>query len=263
MTNFDETFSIDTPENVFFEYNVAGIGSRFLAALVDTLLIAVLEVILAFVLVLPLISIIGDIEGRLSSWVLAVFALIAFVIFWGYYIFFEMIWNGQSPGKRWVGLRVIRSDGMPVTLTESIIRNLVRIIDFLPANYGVGVIAMFIGSQSRRLGDLAAGTIVVYDRRMKGLPDLKRPGEDARAEEGEGRSGGWPVGRLTKGDIHLLETYFQRRDGLKNRNELAKDILQVLLERMELPPEGLHHAEAEAQLREIARALRPKVEDPR
>src|SRR5215510_11634669 len=90
--------------------------------------------------------------------------LASFVLFWGYYIFFEMLWNGQTPGKRWVGLRVIRTDGTPITLSESFIRNLTRLVDFLPAAYGIGIISMFLDKQSRRLGDLAAGTLVVHDR---------------------------------------------------------------------------------------------------
>ncbi len=104
-----------------------------------------------------------------SSWIVAILGLISFILLWGYYIFFEILWNGQSPGKRWVGLRVIRIDGTPITLSESIIRNLVRIIDFLPTAYGVGVVTMFINTNSRRVGDLAAGTIVVHDREAKGL----------------------------------------------------------------------------------------------
>ncbi|MEK7327557.1 MAG: RDD family protein, partial [Chloroflexota bacterium] len=103
-------------------------------------------------------------ESPVIAWLVAIFGLISFAFFWGYYILFEMLWNGQSPGKRWVGLRVIRTDGTPITLTESIIRNLVRLVDFLPAYYGVGVVTMFINEQSRRLGDLAAGTLVVHDR---------------------------------------------------------------------------------------------------
>src|SRR5262249_33255826 len=113
----------------------------------------------------------GDTTTGLA-WLLAVFGLVAFAFLWGYYIFFEMAWNGQSPGKRWVGLRVMRLDGTPLTLSESIIRNLVRLVDFLPAYYGVGVVAMFISSQSRRLGDLAAGTVVVHDRAAVTLASL-------------------------------------------------------------------------------------------
>src|SRR5262249_1027168 len=155
MTLPDELLSIDTPENVAFGYTVAGIGSRFLAALVDTIIIVTLQIIVLLVSGFALNRL--DLIDALGAWLAAIFGLIAFLMFWGYYIFFEMLWNGQSPGKRWAGLRVIRVDGTPVTLAESIIRNLVRIIDFLPIGYGLGIVTMFVNDQARRLGDMAAG----------------------------------------------------------------------------------------------------------
>ncbi len=161
MTLPDEMLNIDTPENVAFGYNVAGIGSRFLAALVDTTIIVILQLIVlgTSAYVLKAAKLMSDTD----AWTAAIFGLISFLLFWGYYIFFEMVWNGQSPGKRWAGLRVIRADGTPVTLAESVIRNLVRIIDFMPIGYGIGIVAMFINSQARRLGDMAAGSLVIHD----------------------------------------------------------------------------------------------------
>src|SRR5258706_835414 len=159
MNPSDDTLRIDTPENVIFGYRVAGIGSRFLAALVDSLLIVVLEVVVnaAALLVGRFVfkfSFAGDDTAGLA-WLLGLFGLLSFAFLWGYYIFFEMLWNGQSPGKRWVGLRVLRLDGTPITLSESIIRNLVRLVDFLPAYYGVGGGAMFLSSQAPPPGRLA------------------------------------------------------------------------------------------------------------
>ena len=84
---------------------------------------------------------------------------------WGYFVFFEVIWHGQTPGKRWVGLRVIKEGGYPLGFVDSVIRNVVRLADFLPAYYMLGAIVMFIDPRSRRLGDLAAGTLVVRERR--------------------------------------------------------------------------------------------------
>jgi hypothetical protein len=108
---------------------------------------------------------------------LAVYALIAFGFLWGYYIFFETLWDGQTPGKRRARLRVIRSDGLPIGFAEAAIRNLVRMVDFLPAYYGVGVVAMFVDGRSRRLGDLAAGTLVVRDKGMITLESLEKERE--------------------------------------------------------------------------------------
>jgi len=105
----------------------------------------------------------------------AVYVLVTFAIFWGYYIVFEMAWNGQTPGKRWIGLRVIKVNGYPISLVDSTIRNLVRVVDFLPAYYGLGVIAMFANAQARRLGDFAAGTVVVKERKEVTLESLRPP----------------------------------------------------------------------------------------
>ena len=152
MTVPDEFLNIDTPENVVFGYEVVGIGSRFLAALVDTTIIALLLVAANVILFFFLTRSIPGFDIA-NSFIIGLLSLIGFAFFWGYYIFFEMRWNGSSPGKRQVGIRVIRADGTPITLAESVIRNLVRLVDFLPAAYGLGLVTMFIDGKARRLGD--------------------------------------------------------------------------------------------------------------
>ena len=134
MTLPEEILDIETPENVAFGYQVAGIGSRFLATLLDTVLVGLLQVVVIIVLSLIVRAFEGGtFADQLSSWIIAIFGVIAALFYWGYYVFFEMLWNGQSPGKRWVGLRVIRLDGTPVTISESLIRNLARTVEVLPA----------------------------------------------------------------------------------------------------------------------------------
>src|SRR5574341_389472 len=226
----DDYLSIATPENVAFGYDIAGIGSRFLAAVVDTLILLALILLVELTLSLIAASFFRDQllnDSPVLAWMAAIFGLIAFALFWGYYIFFEMPWNGQSPGKRWVGLRVIRTDGTPITLTESIVRNLVRIVDFLPAYYGVGLVTMFVNGQSRRLGDLAAGTLVVRDRAAVTLESLAtRPAPPAPALPSAADSAppslaapatGWPVERLTGHDLEMAEDFLRRRAQLSNR----------------------------------------------
>ena len=213
MTLPEETLDIQTPENVAFGYQVAGIGSRFLASLLDTLIVGLLQVVIVIVLTLIIRAFDGSaFSDQISAWVYAIFGLVAAVFYWGYYVFFEMLWNGQSPGKRWVGLRVIRGDGTPITLSESLIRNLARLVDFLPAAYGVGIVTMFIDKQSRRLGDLAAGTLVVQDRAPITMQDLAvnrtvhlRPWANVSLD-------GFPVERLTNNDLSLIEDFLLRRD---------------------------------------------------
>jgi uncharacterized RDD family membrane protein YckC len=106
-------------------------------------------------------------------WIIAVLVLVEFLIFWGYFALFELVWNGQTPGKRLGKLRVIRRDGQPIHAGESMVRNLVRIVDFLPGFYGIGLVTMFIDKDARRLGDLAAGTIVVREGEPVRLRDVQ------------------------------------------------------------------------------------------
>ncbi|MFC1975526.1 RDD family protein [Chloroflexota bacterium] len=258
----DDYLSIDTPENVAFGYDVAGIGSRFLAALVDTILILILQAVVNIPLILLanlwLDNLVND-ETALLMWMFAISGFVAFIFFWGYYIFFEMIWNGQSPGKRWVGLQVIRTNGTPITLAESIIRNLIRLVDFLPAYYGVGIVTMFINEQSRRLGDLAAGTLVVHSRATVTLESLaaestsSRPPQPVSAEISK-----LPLERLTSSDIQMVEDFLRRRDELSNRAALAQRFLKVLHERMEQPSIYVDSWEAERLLSEIIQACRDR-----
>jgi uncharacterized RDD family membrane protein YckC len=254
----EETFDIQTPENVAFGYQVAGIGSRFLATLLDTLLILLLQivVILVFVLVLSAFDLLGQ---TIAAWVYAVLGIVGFVFFWGYYIFFEMLWNGQTPGKRWVGLRVIRTDGTPITLSESFIRNLTRLVDFLPAMYGIGIISMFLDKQSRRLGDLAAGTLVVHDRAPISIQSLSAR-RSAIAVQGHKLAAleGLPLERITNDDLALIEDFLLRREQLTHREALANQILNTLHARLGLPLPSISRIEAEDMLLTILQAAQKK-----
>jgi len=262
MTLPEETLDIQTPENVAFGYQVAGIGSRFLACLLDTLIVGLLQVVILIVLTLIIRAFDGNaFSDQISAWVYAVFGLVAAIFYWGYYVFFEMLWNGQSPGKRWVGLRVIRGDGTPITLSESLIRNLARLVDLLPAAYGVGIVTMFIDKQSRRLGDLAAGTLVVQDRAPITMQDLAvkrtvhlRPWANVSLD-------GFPVERLTNNDLSLIEDFLLRRDQLTHRESLAIQILNALHQRLGLPLPTLSKSEAEDMLAAILQAAQTRERD--
>lgn len=251
----EETLDIETPENVAFGYQVAGIGSRFLATLLDTILVGLLQVVVIIVLSLIVRAFDGStFADQLSSWIIAIFGVIAALFYWGYYVFFEMLWNGQSPGKRWVGLRVIRSDGTPITISESLIRNLARIVDFLPAAYGIGIITMFIDKQSRRLGDLAAGTLVVNDRAPITIQDLAvKRAVHLRAWANVPLEG-FPVERLTNNDLNLIEDFLLRRDQLTHRESLAVQILNTLYQRFGLPLPTMDRFKAEDMLAAILQA---------
>lgn len=262
MTPSDETLDIETPENIAFGYQIAGIGSRFLATLLDTILVGLLQLVVILVMVLIMRAYDGSIfADQLSAWVIAIFGLLTSLFYWGYYVFFEMLWNGQSPGKRWVGLRVIRSNGTPITLAESLIRNLARLVDFLPAAYGVGIITMFIDKQSRRLGDLAAGTLVVQDRAPITIQELSvnrtvhlRPWANISLD-------GFPIERLTNNDLSLIEDFLLRRDQLTHREALAIKILNTLYQRLGLPLPTISRFEAEDTLAAILQAAQNREKE--
>jgi uncharacterized RDD family membrane protein YckC len=233
MTNSNDVIKIDTPENVTFDYDIAGIGSRFLAALADTAIILLLQAIVLGTIVFIISR--YDENSAAGVWVAALLGVLSFLLLWGYYVFFEFLWNGQSPGKRLVGLRVIRVDGTPISESESIIRNLVRLIDFLPFAYGVGVVTMFINSASRRVGDLTAGTVVVHDRKVENLQEpwqvrggFSTVGSDIEIPEG------FPIEKLTAQELQVIEELLHRWDDLSNRYALARHILTSIMKRLDI-----------------------------
>ena len=165
-TRMDDQLLVSTPEQVEFGYEIAGIGSRFLAALVDLSIIAVMYLLIQ-VLILTTNALGDQVFTGAATGISGVFVMIvtilAFLVLWGYYVFFETLWHGQTPGKRLTGLRVVRENGGLIGFWEALIRNLLRFVDFLPGAYGFGVVTMFANSRARRLGDYAAGTVVVRE----------------------------------------------------------------------------------------------------
>ena len=163
MTSAD--YTVLTPERVSLEYGVAGIGSRGGAAIIDTVLQSIALIILAAGL-LGAAAAFSDIPGAdtiLPGIEIAIGMIGLFAITSGYFIVFEILWSGQTPGKRVLGIRVLRESGYPLRPVDAVIRNLVRIIDWLPLGYGVGVLVMLLNQRAKRLGDYAAGTLVVRE----------------------------------------------------------------------------------------------------
>jgi uncharacterized RDD family membrane protein YckC len=151
----DNDLVVATPERVSFDYQVAGLGTRAIAQILDLLIIGVILAAVYFVALA--ISIVGSITATLV-------ALIgSFVVIFGYFWISESLWSGQTIGKKAFRLRAVGDRGEPLTFTQAGIRNIVRIADFLPYAYGVGLIVLFVNGKGKRLGDLAAGTIVVKD----------------------------------------------------------------------------------------------------
>ncbi len=254
----DRVLSIDTPENVVFGYELAGLGSRFLAAVVDSFIIVVLLLFLTITqLAIANAALANDISA--TAWVFAIFILLDFITIWAYYIVFELVWNGQSPGKRLTKLRVMQAEGRPVTLTGSMLRNLVRFIDFLPIFYGVGVIAMFISKQSRRLGDFAGGTLVVYDHSIVSLHQLAawQPSVTERLFRDDATQQlSLPIEKLDASDIALAEELLLRGPSLTTHNELAASVLRQLYADMDVEMDIVGYDSTMKRLKSIVLAYR-------
>ncbi|HEY9288342.1 MAG TPA: RDD family protein [Candidatus Dormibacteraeota bacterium] len=157
---------VSTPERVAFQYEIAGIGSRFLAQILDVIAITAIQIVITILA--------ASLGGLFSSGQLAALVeiILTFILLAGYFLVSEAAMNGQTVGKRAVRLRVVGDQGQPITIGQAAIRNLVRIVDFLPLLYAIGIVTMFVNRRAKRLGDFAAGTLVVRDRERVNLYDL-------------------------------------------------------------------------------------------
>src|SRR5437868_3474679 len=162
----DDTLVIETPERVPLHFALASIGNRFIACAIDHAIQVV--TLIAIGILFAIISDASSLGSRLMNapkWVIALLVVIQAVIFDGYFAVFEWIWRGQTPGKRWLKLRVIREDGRPISFFEAVVRNLLRMVDLLiPPFYSIGLISVFASERDQRVGDLVAGTVVVRER---------------------------------------------------------------------------------------------------
>ncbi|MUV37509.1 hypothetical protein JNUCC1_01315 [Lentibacillus sp. JNUCC-1] len=159
----EERVDVKTPEYVSLNFSLAGLGSRAAALIIDQILISI--VMLAFMLIF-FFAMGADLVGD-SLWPFAVLIIVVFILNYGYYFVAEYFFAGRTIGKRLMGIRVIQENGHSITLLSSLIRNLVRIVDMLPQGYFIGMLMVFLHPKHKRLGDLAAGTIVVHERKVK------------------------------------------------------------------------------------------------
>lgn len=166
----DTTVEVETPEHVRFRYQIAGPARRAAAYLID------LTVRGAFVVVLGMVLLFLAGWHQFAGFEMGAILVVYFAVEWGYYVLSELLMNGSSLGKRALRLRVVQSDGLPITFTDSFLRNLVRAADLLPSFYALGLFSMILDSRFRRLGDLVAGTLVVYEppTTLLGQPTLGR-----------------------------------------------------------------------------------------
>jgi len=218
----DETLVIETPERVPLHFALASIGNRIIACAIDhTIQIVTLIVVGIFFAIISNASSFGSRLMNAPKWVIALLIVIQFVIFDGYFAVFEWLWRGQTPGKRWLKLRVIREDGRPISFFEAVVRNLLRVVDFLvPPFYSIGLISVFATERDQRVGDLVAGTVVVREREAEApafAEVFASPISDAAL-----RRSFAPVAftanidKLTEQEITVVESFLRRRWDLKD-----------------------------------------------
>ena len=227
---------IDTPESVDLALEPVGLGSRFLAALIDAVIqyAVILAVLLVAAPSLAVWAELGAYFDLIGSAVLAILLLVVALLFFLYKLLFEAFWNGQTMGKRVAGIRVVQVSGMPVTFLQVVIRNLLRIIDYLPSYYLIGSICVLATGRRQRLGDLAAGTVVVRDRPAERpvVPTaLSRPPHTDLNRLRE------HVLRLSEEDLLPARGYWQRRNQLNgpHRARVAEQVARGLAVRMGWP----------------------------
>jgi uncharacterized RDD family membrane protein YckC len=215
------TFAVTTPENVTIDYQIAGAGSRGGAALIDILLQGLIFALLYYVRIRVF-------PPPVSSPLAEVLLLIFFIVV-GYTMLFEWLWNGQTPGKRLCRLRAVRDQGLPLDASAVVIRNLFRVIDSLPGLYVVGIISMMATANSKRLGDLAAGTIVVKERTTPPQPQAPEIPRVAFAEEPQ-----LDIPPLGPEEMEALRLFIDRKAELPEdiREDIAQRIAKPMFERI-------------------------------
>jgi len=248
----EDKLTIETPEQIPLEFPLAGIGSRFLAAALDSLIQFVVLIVMIVVGMLLLAGL-SSISEKVGLWGIAIYIIGAFLLQSGYFAFFEAVWNGQTPGKRYVHIRVIKDSGRPITTYEAVLRNLMRIIDSLPG-YGIGILSMLLSSQNKRLGDFVAGTVVVHEKPLAGQAKVSwNPAQTAGPS-------GYDVGQLSPEEFQLIETFLLRRGQLAAgvRYKMARQIATRIGDKLQLAPE--ERVQAEPLLERLANEYRSRAQ---
>lgn len=215
---YEDRITIQTPEGVQLELVLAGLGSRFVGALVDLTLKFLMLALLAAAL--AVIGLFG----------LAVFSALAFLVLFAYDVLFETLGGGRTPGKRAAGTRVLRAGGEPVDFTSSAIRNVLRVVDGIPTSYIPGMVSIIATRRNQRLGDLAAGTLVVMDRKTE--PAEAPAGYMPPSHAAPGPA--WDVSAVTGEELAAVRSFLARRAGLEPsaRHRIANELAVALQDKV-------------------------------
>lgn len=245
-----EHLHIDTPEQVQLQYRLAGVGSRFLAIALDTLYQIGAAIVVGVTFLL--LSLTGLLQkSGAGLWLMAAGIAIVFLLYFGYFVIFEIAMKGQTPGKRRIGIRVIKDSGRPLNVVETIGRNLMRIIDSLPGFYGIGILSAVISPQGKRLGDFVAGSIVIHEGTLEDVRSAWRP---QAAVSGDAIATALGGNRLSVDDAVLIQAFLARRSDLDGgvRTRIAGEIVGRLAPKLSLTADHIATPETtlEALLRE-------------
>lgn len=246
--SYEDRISIATPEGVDLQLTLAGLGSRFVAAIVDQLIRWAIILAVMFALAVGTGTGGPDRPDAGVGTAVAVFVAVLFLVQFVYDVAFETFASGRTPGKRWTGLRVVKVSGAPVGFLTSAVRNLLRLVDVLPGVYAVGMVAVLASRHNQRLGDMAAGTLVVRERR--GSPT----GAPPEAPVGAAPPGpSWDVSAVSADELATVRRFLERRSTLSTeaRRRLAGDLALRLRPKVVGPPDD---QAPEAFLEELSHA---------
>lgn len=222
----DTRTEIETPEHVVLSYHLAGPIRRGLAWGIDTLIRG--AVLMVVGILLGLSSVVSGGEGYKNG----LFLVLVFLLEWAYFVVCDVVMSGRSLGKKALRLRVVSAHGLPVGLGDSLLRNLLRSADFLPFGYVLGAACMMADGRFRRLGDLVAGTLVIYEPRVafRAPPQLSPPPSQAELS--------WlpPHVELSASEREAIELFMLRRGELSEAraDELADVLALPLAKRLRL-----------------------------
>jgi uncharacterized RDD family membrane protein YckC len=226
------TVRIQTPESIELEFTLAGIGSRAFALMIDYLILnssLLILVILTYVLAysLQFAQVVGTMDIT-SQWVIAVMGLVIYGLYVGYFVGFETLWQGQTPGKRWVKIRVIRDDAQPVGLFQATLRSLLRPVDDI---LFIGFLMILLEKQEKRLGDWLASTLVVRTIKPTSQTLEVSAAAQSLAQKLIAES---DLSQIPPDDFALVREYLQRRTTIipKAQTKLSQQLAERMRQRL-------------------------------
>ncbi|MFJ7726337.1 RDD family protein [Neobacillus sp. NPDC097160] len=262
----EDNLDIKTPEYVSIQFQLAGLGSRAAAFIIDQLLLSVFNILILIALYFVMDGM-SSMPFFLTDSMLpvAITIIILFIVNGGYFFVFEFFSGGRTLGKKVVGIRVIQENGHSITLLSSFIRNLIRIIDSLPTAYFLGIVMIFFHSKHKRLGDLVAGTIVVHERkqkRKKKLTPIEKEIENRGLSKDDLIIDEWTLKSVGMKEWELINTYVSRfhQVPLEERNQLTKQMAEILFPKLGVEIQGQLESEMEDTLLVLYLLLRDEWE---